>query len=273
MRNTEQELPNALARPLRDGRLPHALLITGPQQTGLQAAQRLAKALLCEQPVEGLACGNCNACLAFDAGANPDYLPVRGDKTVKVEQIRSLRQTAPLRPLSGTRRVALIEAADSMTHQAQNALLKLLEEPPPHLTIVLQARHAPALLDTVRSRATTCALDWPVEEYAMAKQAAQALEHLLSGNDAALLALLPAIADCREDFSSFCDALCALCHAALAGRAGLAAQGGAFTHRLPSRLAVQLPKIAASHRAQADGSTNLTLLAADLLLECWEVQH
>ncbi|NLT57538.1 MAG: hypothetical protein GXX99_01065 [Clostridiales bacterium] len=254
-------LPQALALALERGRLPHAVLLTGPPKAALLAGRQVAKALLCAQPDGALPCGHCRACTSFEAGANPDFMPVRGERSVKVDQVRALREAVRLKPL-GPRSAALIEGADTMTPGAQNALLTLLEEPPPHLTLLLQAERPALLLPTLRSRLTRYALEGAEEPPGQAQTAADLLARLQAGDLYGLLALQPHLSANRASFQSDCDALCALCRDLLAEGAGRTA-----------RLATALPKIALRYRAAAEGNAHLPLLCTAMLIDCWEARH
>lgn len=138
------------------GRLPHALLIAGQAGLGKRRfALRLAKALLCEQSdPNGDACGECDACHQFEAGSHPDFFPVSipEDKTrIGIDQIRRLIEQLGLRSQRHYR-VAVIEPADAMTHEAMNSLLKVLEEPGEDTLIILVSSRPGFLPATIRSR-------------------------------------------------------------------------------------------------------------------------
>ena len=123
-----------------EGRLGHALLLTGPELLGKRdVALALARRLLCATPApDGFACGRCRPCQLFAAQTHGDYRLVsfepndKGDKLrteITVEQIRRLGQWFALTPQLGGAQVALIAPADAMNTAAANALLKTLEEP------------------------------------------------------------------------------------------------------------------------------------------------
>ena len=147
-------LPEALGRLLEAGRLPHAVLLQGAQPQALHdTALFIAKRLLCANPQGASPCGVCRVCTSFDAGSNPDLSVTSPDGAfVKVDQIRALRDAAMLSSLGRLGRVFVIESADLMTVQAQNALLKTIEEPPSYAVILLLTSNAGTLLPTIRSR-------------------------------------------------------------------------------------------------------------------------
>jgi DNA polymerase-3 subunit delta' len=163
---------------LRRGALHHAYLLGGPEGAGKHAAAvALAQAANCEQdraeaqPHLDEACGKCPPCKKIAKGVHPDVIVLRDEramvkaglweakggrtpsKDVVVDQIRDLvdRRLA-LKRFEGRRRFVIVDPADAMNVQAQNALLKTLEEPPAETTIVLVAANPDALLPTIRSR-------------------------------------------------------------------------------------------------------------------------
>src|SRR3569832_1978442 len=126
----------------RAGRLPHALLLTGPQGMGKQRfAENWMAGLLCEAPdAEGCACGVCRSCQLLAAGNHPDYrqlTPPEEGKVIGVDQVRELIQYVALTPQYGRYKIALIHPADKLNINAANSLLKTLEEPPSHSLLML----------------------------------------------------------------------------------------------------------------------------------------
>jgi DNA polymerase-3 subunit delta' len=160
-----------LGRILASGRVPHAILLHGPAGVGKRTmAMRLAASLLCESPRPGTgeACGACASCRKVEHGNHPDLLvvtrlpkdagseddPGEGElkSVIAIAQIRDLSEHASYAPREGARRVFLVDPADRLTLEGQNALLKTLEEPPGRAVIILVASRPHALLATVRSR-------------------------------------------------------------------------------------------------------------------------
>lgn len=150
-----------LRRALGRGRLAHAWIFAGPGGVGKRSTARaLTSALLCRQaPGEG--CGSCEDCHLVATGAHPDLVVedlarAREDRStatrVSIEQIRRARSQLAMHAVRGKRKVGLVDQAELLTIDAQNALLKTLEEPPGETTLVLICTSPDALLSTIRSR-------------------------------------------------------------------------------------------------------------------------
>jgi DNA polymerase-3 subunit delta' len=154
-------------RPIRDllsravgrGTLPPSLLFSGPEGVGKRlTAVALAQALNCERPVmrDGApdACDECAACTRIGRGVHADVLILEpGDSgAIKLDQVRDAIDRTAYRPFEGRRRVVVVDDAQALNVEAQNALLKTLEEPPPASVFVLVADRPDVLLPTVRSR-------------------------------------------------------------------------------------------------------------------------
>jgi len=152
-----------------EGRLPHALIITGERGVGKRAwAQAIAELLLCDSPEnnaagESVACGRCKQCELFAANSHPDlraYAPEKS-KMVKVDQVRALSAFAVASPQVAQRKVAVIDRADQLNINAANALLKTLEEPQPDVTLLLLQESGRPLLPTIRSRCQIITIPTP----------------------------------------------------------------------------------------------------------------
>lgn len=153
----------ALELAISADRLPHAIIIEGESGSGKTVLSRfLAAALLCGE--QDRPCNNCRACALVRAGTHPDlFVTALEDKkkNISVEQIRKLRNEAYIRPQMSDRKVFIIESADTMNPQSQNAILKVLEEPPGDTVFILNVRSRAALLPTIISRCVTYSLTDP----------------------------------------------------------------------------------------------------------------
>jgi DNA polymerase-3 subunit delta' len=139
------------------GQLRHAYLFTGPEGVGRRTlAVRFAQALNCPSPPEqGGFCGVCRDCRQIQSLAHPDLsllLPEEGHKDILIDQVRGLQHTLALSPYTASYRIALLPDFQRSTDQAQNALLKTLEEPPDKVILLLTAHTPEQLLATIVSR-------------------------------------------------------------------------------------------------------------------------
>ena len=149
-----------LAGAAERGTLPPSLIFAGPEGIGKRrAAVALAQILNCRAPVaiDGIgldACGSCASCLRIARGVHADVLIIEPGETgaIKVDQVRDAIEKSAYRPFEGRRRVVIVDDADAVLIEAQNALLKTLEEPPSASSFVLVTSRPDVLLPTVRSR-------------------------------------------------------------------------------------------------------------------------
>ncbi|MGQ9600829.1 MAG: DNA polymerase III subunit [Anaerolineae bacterium] len=143
-----------LRQRLATGQVAHAYLFSGPPQIGKETlATALAQALNCTEPEAP--CGHCRSCLRIARGLHPDVQVVIGEgvgESLKIDQVRTLHRQASLAPYEGRYRVFLIPRIDQATIEATNSMLKILEEPPAHVVLILTATHTEALPPTVVSR-------------------------------------------------------------------------------------------------------------------------
>ncbi len=149
-----------LSRAIAQGTLPPSLLVAGPEGIGKRRlAMAVAETLNCLSPVESPdlpadACGACAQCTRIARGVHPEILIVEPDDkgSIKTDVVRGINERVAYRPFEGRRRVVVIDKADALEPQAQNALLKTLEEPPSATVFLLLTSAPDALLATVRSR-------------------------------------------------------------------------------------------------------------------------
>lgn len=140
---------------------PHAYLLAGPERVGKGTlALRLAQALNCQAEKPKRPCRECAQCQRIEARIHSDLLIVTVDpsgdgpqrKAIGVDQVREVERAVSLSPFEGRCRTVIVDPADAMTVEAQNALLKTLEEPPPQVVFVLVSAREDRLLPTVHSR-------------------------------------------------------------------------------------------------------------------------
>ncbi len=148
-------------------RLPHALLLRGPEGVGKVCfARRLLSTLLCERhECDKRPCGDCRGCRLIAADTHPDLhalAPLEGKQQIGIDQVRSLIERIGLTPQYGGRKAVVVAPAERMTRAAANTLLKTLEEQPGDTLFVLVADRAGALPATIRSRCQI--MDFPVPD-------------------------------------------------------------------------------------------------------------
>lgn len=202
------------------GKLPHALLLTGPMGIGkARFGEQLANYLLCQQPTADQACGECRSCLLIAAGTHPDKLQVSPEekgKAIKVDQVRAINDFLGKTAQQGGYKVVLLWPADALNINAANALLKNLEEPSGVSIFILVSDQPSRMPATVRSRCNQLAMAIPQEVEArtwLQQQIpdAEELDLLLSlSNGAPLLALERSGGDFLQQRSLFFKGLAAL---------------------------------------------------------------
>jgi DNA polymerase-3 subunit gamma/tau len=149
----QEVVTRTLRGAIAEARIGHAYLFFGPRGTGKTTSARLfAKALNCEKgPIEE-PCGTCDRCLSYDAGTEPDLIEIDAASNTGVDHVRNLRDQAGYVPLKARFKVFLIDEVHMLSKAAFNALLKTLEEPPPHVKFLFATTELHKVPDTVVSR-------------------------------------------------------------------------------------------------------------------------
>src|SRR6187397_2299817 len=149
----QEHVRRALTNALDSGRIHHAFLFTGTRGVGKTTIARIfAKSLNCERGVSSTPCGVCSACVDIDAGRFVDLLEVDAASRTKVDDTRELLDNVQYLPARGRYKVYLIDEVHMLSTHSFNALLKTLEEPPPHVKFLLATTDPQKLPVTVLSR-------------------------------------------------------------------------------------------------------------------------
>ncbi len=147
-----RKILTGLQETIKKDNVAHAYIFEGPDGIGRrETALSFTAMLMCES--ELAPCGTCKSCQLLAEGSHPDFLEIYSqEKSISVDEVRNILKGLVIRPLYSRYKVIIINDADSMTVQAQNALLKSLEEPPPYVIFILTVESAAAVTPTVKSR-------------------------------------------------------------------------------------------------------------------------
>lgn len=267
---------------VQQNRLPHALILEGSDDSvRLAAAREIAMALVCESAGQK-PCGVCPKCRKVLSDSHPDLYRIEPEKEgafIKVDAIRTLKAHALLRPNDGEKSVFIIREAQMMNVQAQNALLKILEEPAPHVCIILTCPSRAALLETILSRATAFALSNETAGDAADVQTAAALLGTLStGSELDLLLALAPLQKDRDRFRAALFAMGPILRDALVPDGAAAPMGGApeqseaLRRRLTQKQLLDLIDAARSCLDALERNANLNLLLTFFCSRCSEIR-
>lgn len=149
----QNHVTQTLTNALRNGRLHHALLFTGPRGTGKTSSARiLAKAIRCPNAIDFVPCDKCESCIEIAQSRSPAVVELDGASNNGVDAIRELRDSVSYMPATGKYKVYIIDEVHMLSTSAFNALLKTLEEPPAHVIFILATTEVQKLPQTILSR-------------------------------------------------------------------------------------------------------------------------
>ncbi len=156
----QNKIKKVLLRSIKNNRVSHSYIIEGEKGMGKKLmAYTFANYLVCEN---GCACGICSGCMLAKAGSHPDIItvfPEEDRKTIGVADVREIILKAQIKPYSAKKKVIIFTGDYPVTAAAQNAMLKIIEEPPAYIVFIILVQSSEELLETVRSRSVTLSME------------------------------------------------------------------------------------------------------------------
>ncbi|MEG2519529.1 MAG: DNA polymerase III subunit gamma/tau, partial [Oscillospiraceae bacterium] len=187
----QEQITETLKNQIISGRLSHAYLFVGTRGTGkTTCAKILARAVNCEHPIDGNPCNECESCLGIEDGSIMDVVELDAASNNGVDNVRALRDEAIYSPAVVKKRVYIVDEVHMLSNAAFNALLKILEEPPPHLMFILATTEFNKVPATILSRCQRHSFK-RIDESIIARRLGYVAEQeglSLDGDAAALLA-------------------------------------------------------------------------------------
>lgn len=262
-------LKETLSAAVSQGRLSHAIIFEGSsRQIRLDTATETAKAILCHGDCKP--CGVCGSCMKVSSLSHPDLFITQNDGAmIKIDEIRDIRKKAKVYPNDGDKSVFIIHDAENMNPPAQNALLKIFEEPARHIAFILTCSTRSALLETITSRATIYFLGEEItgqEDTKGLETATELLESFISANELQFLKKTAVLRNNKPLFLSALNYMILLFRDALvlsSGKAELICKNQSMAEKLRKSLTqkrlVQLIEGLGSLKDSAEASANHNL--------------
>lgn len=151
-----EEIKKLLIETVNLGSISHSYMFIGTDGIGKKMiAKEFAKMILCKSSQSDKPCEICKSCIEFYNENNPDFIEIKPDgNSIKIDQIREIQNKIIEKPIISDKKVYIIDDSDKMTKEAQNCLLKTLEEPPEFIVIILITSNENLMLNTIKSRCT-----------------------------------------------------------------------------------------------------------------------
>ena len=148
-----ENIKELLNKTVKSNNILHSYLFSGIDGIGKRLfALEFSKMILCQNEYSK-PCNKCTSCIEFENNNNPDFMLIETqDKSIKIEQIRYMNSKIYEKPIISDKKIVIIDNSDTMTKEAQNSLLKTLEEPPEYACIILITSNESKLLNTIKSR-------------------------------------------------------------------------------------------------------------------------